>query len=222
MIVLLSFNYCALDDAAICAGPSNYESLHCLTSFGGFQRVSLNIKEWKCILSFFTVYLDLHELLLQSVCAKLAMQRWSCNFGFRTKTTKTSFFPPSAVLKHFHDLVSLSKETFAFLVLHRRWKPFLHNNFLGRKQKNVQWRFTSCTRRSVPCVSSTSCNYVRSLCGHKLLPNNIRTLMMPVQAMSDLKSSSDWTGAFWQHHPTKKAGLYSLLFLLCTCGMMLL
>lgn len=157
MTVLLSFNYYTLDDAAICAGPSNYESLHCLTSFGGFQRVSLNIKEWKCILSFFTVYPDLHR---NCFCSQFVpnlrsrLQRWSCSFSFRNSHVsikcKANFmqnynkfvFSPSAVLKYFHDLVSLSKETFAFLVLHRKWRPFLHNDFLGRKQKNVQWRFT--------------------------------------------------------------------------------
>lgn len=56
----------------------------------------------------------------------------------KTKTSLFVFFSPSAVLKHFMTWFLFQRR----LLLHRRWKPILHYDLLGRKQKNVQWRFT--------------------------------------------------------------------------------
>lgn len=145
IIVLLSFNYCTLHDAAIYAGPSNYESLHCLTSFGGFQRVSLNIKEWKCILSFFTVYPDLHRYCF---CSQFVpnlrswLQRWLCNFSFRNSHVAIK------CKANFMQVFFFPKCSFKAI----SWPCFIsQRRLLGQKQKNVQWRFT-CTWRSVMCV----------------------------------------------------------------------
>lgn len=170
MIVLLSFNYCTLDDAAICAGPSNYESLCCLTSFGGFQRVSLNIKERKCILSFFTVYPDLHR---NCFCGQFVpdlrsrLQRWSCNFSFRN--SHVSFKCEAIFMQNYK--FSFPKCSFKAL----SWPGFsLKVDFCSIEGITPSYTTTFWDRNRKMCngdshhvhgdqycVSSMSCNYAR-------------------------------------------------------------